>query len=90
MLGPYDIPVDVICLFTKEKKIIPLKAKIPDEEENLHEIKFIEYKEVAAYDNIKFSTNKVFICKFIVNDNIKTIKLIYNSNESQWAYRRKS
>ena len=88
MLAPGDIAIDVICEFTRDGRIIPLRIIMIDEEGERQIYKVLSYREIEVISGLKNSSNATFECRFEVYGVLKTIKVIYFADTRQWAYRK--
>lgn len=83
--------VDVICQFSKEGQIIPLKIRIKDEDGEIHPYQIRAYK-VLAMDGETVLPNGIsannhiwqFECKIAVFEMEKRIMLYFNSYDCKW------
>lgn len=84
-----DTSIDVICQFTKDGIIIPLKIRIPDDEGELQVYKVKAYKEIPLITGMRTGTeNAAFECRIEVYGCIKTIQIYYTSFSRTWKYKR--
>lgn len=56
-----DTPIDVICQFTKDGIIIPLKIRMPDDEGELQVYKVKTYKEIPVITGMRTGMEKCCI-----------------------------
>ncbi len=83
---------DVICQHKRDKTLVPLKIRLADEDGEFHIYQVKAYKELGPGDvycmpnEIVVGNNhlKAFDCKILVFDQIKIIRLFYNSYENLW------
>lgn len=86
MTNKNGIKIDIICQFTRDGQIIPLKIRIPDDDGEFKEYKVLGYKEHSDSDlGATFSTAS-FDCKIAVYNQIKIVHLFYNFHEKTWLY----
>ncbi|MBR1744056.1 MAG: hypothetical protein IJ733_19770 [Lachnospiraceae bacterium] len=78
-------PIDVICQYTKEGEIIPLRVRIPDEEGEPQEYTIKGYRVLAEMDSIPASDMMMlYECKIIVRDTMKRIRIYFNRQDQIW------
>lgn len=86
-------PVSVICRFGEQGSIVPLKIKIEDEEQTAHTYTIKSYKEPSIYLEHRegylgrpYQTQNIleFVCKIVVFDQEKIIKLRYYVPDMRW------
>ncbi|MBQ1547749.1 MAG: hypothetical protein IIZ61_05080, partial [Lachnospiraceae bacterium] len=87
------IPADVICEFTKDGEIFPMRVRIADDDGELHAYTIKEYRIVSGNgssyvtpDGI-YVTNDIIIfeCHITVFNRQKTIRLYYWTTKSEWS-----
>lgn len=85
-----DIEADVICKFTRDEGLIPLKVRFPDDEGVEQEYKILGYKETGAATRINgvILGPRSFLCKINVYNREVVINLIYFQQEEKWVVRR--
>ena len=86
MLAPGDVAIDVICQFTRDGNIIPMKIRMQDDEGELQEYRIKAYKEVEVLSGVS-SGDAAFECKIEVYGSVRIIKILYSAYSRQWAYR---
>lgn len=87
MLAPEDVAIDVICQFTRDGNIIPMKIRMPDDEGELQEYRIKEYREVEILAGVSSGGDAAFECKIEVYRRVRIIKILYSAYSRQWAYR---
>lgn len=86
MLAPGDVAIDVICQFTRDGNIIPMKIRMQDDEGELQEYRIKAYKEVEVLSGV-LSGDAAFECKIEVYGSVRIIKILYSAYSRKWAYR---
>lgn len=83
--------LDVICQFTSKGEVIPMRIRVKDEDGEFQTFNIKAYKELSSpgeysspYGTLVHSSNWTFSCKIQVFDQLKTIKLFYNTKENLW------
>ncbi len=83
--------VDVICQYSKDGKIIPLRLRLTDEDGERQAFTIKQYRDLTPHeagtvsDYVTYrNNNRTFECKIQVFGNLKTVKLFFNSNEHRW------
>lgn len=83
--------IDVICQFTSKGDVIPLRIRVKDCDGMYQTFTIKGYKELSnpgeyssPYDTLVHSNLWTFLCKIQVFDQIKTVKLFYNTRENLW------
>lgn len=82
-----DIPADVICQFTRDGRVIPLKIRFADDNEEFQEYKILGYRETTEHGSGNFKPYLSFDCKIAVYGSSKVIHIFYLPAESLWAVR---
>lgn len=86
-------PVEVICQFTPDGKIIPIKFKMMDKEKIYQEYSIRSYRNPSIYNKKQdgyfdrpFSTSNIldFDCKIEVFGVEKVVRLRYFVNKMEW------
>lgn len=83
--------VDVICQYTREGKVIPLRVRMRDEDGIYHEYTIKKYKEAShsgsfqtPYGFFSHTLNWDFLCQIQVFDRLITIELFFNGSDQVW------
>lgn len=83
--------IDVICQYTADGNIIPLRIRVKDGDGEYHSFTIKGYKElshpgeyISPYGTMVHSRNWSFECKIQVFDSVKLVNLFFNSNENLW------
>ncbi len=91
IISEKDNRIDVICQFTRNAEIIPIKIRITDEDGVRQEYSIQAYKDTTPGqtnvqpNGVKVSPdNKIFLCKINTFNSSRQIKLFYNSHEHLW------
>lgn len=86
-------PVSVICQFGEQGRMIPIKIKVEDEEQ-VNTYKIQSYKEPSIYQENHegylgrpYQTKNIleFVCKIVVFDREKIVKLRYHVPDMRWT-----
>lgn len=91
IINPNDKFIDVICQYTKEGQIIPLRLRFQDED-GLYQIYNVKgYKELSRagkyktpYGTISHTSNWRFLCQIQVLSRLVNVELFFNSNDNLW------
>lgn len=90
-LMPLDKFVDVICQYTKDGQLIPLRIKIKDEDGMYQTFTIKRYKELShagnhttPYGTINHSLHWNFLCQVQVLNKLINIELFFNGNDHLW------
>ena len=83
--------IDVICQYTKDGKIIPMRLRLQDADGIYHEFNVRGYRELtypgkykSPYGTITHSHTWTFECKIQILDQIKYIELMFNAEHNLW------
>lgn len=84
--------VDVICQFTRNRSIIPLRIRMQDDDGLQQEYTVKAYKELMPYkmetvasgNGYNHSGNRLFRCRIQVLDAYRDIDIFYNSRDNFW------
>lgn len=83
--------IDVICQYTTDGRVIPLKIRVKDEDGVYQTFMIKAYKELShpgayksPYGTLSHSRNWSFECKIQVFNIIKQITLCFNSEDNLW------
>ena len=83
--------LDVICEFTKNDEIIPMRIRVADDDGQLHTYNIKAYKNLSgrgAYttpDGIYVTNDTlVFICKIEIFGMEQLVRLYYSISKSRW------
>lgn len=83
--------IDVICQYSKDGKIIPLRVKLQDDDGIYHEYNIKKYKEIThagdfrtPYGFFSHSLNWEFLCQIQVINRMITIHLFFNGSDQVW------
>lgn len=87
MLAPGDVAIDVICQFTRDGNIIPMKIRMQDDDGELQEYRIKAYKEVEVLSGVASGGDAAFECKIEAYGRVRNIKILYSAFSRQWAYR---
>jgi len=84
--------LDVICEFTKEDEIIPMRIRVQDDDGERHVFTIKGYKNLSgrgAYttpDGVYVNNDiLVFLCKIDVFGTAQYIRLYYSLSKSSWS-----
>lgn len=83
-----DIPVDMICQFTKDGYVIPIKVRMPDEDGEYQEYKIQGFREKSDVEGCKNAGILSLECRLITYGQIRIINLIFFSRDYRWIYRK--
>ena len=83
--------IDVICQFCKDGRLIPLRLRITDNDDEIHTFTIKQYRDltpegagtVSDFVNYR-NNNHTYECKIEIFDTYKIIKIFYNSFEQRW------
>lgn len=82
---------EVICQHTIDKKIIPLRVRVPDEDDVMQTYNIKGYKPINAKDTYTMPNEVVvahhiknFQCKIVTFGVEKIIGLMYNQHDGIW------
>ncbi len=83
--------VDVICQYTKDGKIIPLRVRLQDEDGLYQTFTIKKYKELShageyktPYGTTSHTSNWNFLCQVQVLNRLLTIELFFNGRDNLW------
>lgn len=82
-----DKPVDMICQFTRDCEIIPIKFRLEGKDGELQEYKILGYRQADTGLGQKNNSIRAFDCAVMVYGQKKVIRLNYIENEFQWFFR---
>ncbi len=83
--------VDVICRFSREGKITPLRVKLTDEDGMRQEYTIKEYRDLSGQgartmpDGVYVADNTyVYECRICVFERLRLIRLYFNPRSMLW------
>lgn len=83
--------VDVICQYTTDGNIIPLRIRVQDEDGMFQTFAVKSYKELSKphqslspYGTKVHSPNWYFECKVLVFDQLRILRLFFNPTDCLW------
>ena len=86
-----DMFVDVICQYTKDGRLIPLRVRMQDEDGMYQTFTIKGYKELShageyktPYGTISHTLNWHFLCQIQVFNRLVTIELFFNGSDHLW------
>lgn len=89
--------IDVICQYTKDGRIIPLRIKLQDDDGIYHEYNIKKYKEIShsgdvmtPYGFFSHSLNWDFNCIIQVLNREVSVDLFFNGSDQVWRVMRQS
>ena len=84
--------IDVICQHTKDRRIIPMRIRLSDEDGVVQTYNIKSYKDVTTHGSYVMpngirGSNYIwtFECKILVIDTLRRIKLFYHSADNVWT-----
>lgn len=91
VLYPNDKFIDVICQYTTDGTIIPLKIRIKDEDGMYQVFAIKSYKELShageytsPYGTKTHSLNWSFLCQIQVVNKLLNVELFFNGTDHLW------
>ena len=91
IINPKDHFIDVICQYTKEGNIIPMRLRVQDEDGLFKTYSVKSYREKTQAENgktpygtIKHGQNWSFECTIQVVNKILTVELFFNGKDNLW------
>lgn len=83
--------VDVICQYTKDGRLIPLRVRLQDDDGLYQAYSIKSYKEIShsgeyrtPYGTISHTPHWHFLCKIQIMDKIVTTELFFNGSDNIW------
>lgn len=85
--------IDVICQHTRDGNIIPMRIRLVDEDGEYQTYSIKAYKDITNHGSYTMpngvpstSHTWTFDCKIQVFNQIKMIRIFYNTYENKWKY----
>lgn len=82
---------DVICQYTRDGRIIPLRVRLQDDDGMYQTYTIKSYKELShagsyktPYGTISHSSNWNFLCRVQILDKLITMELFFNGSDNLW------